>query len=219
MQAEAYGIVLQRIMRDPGLTGEAKSIYAYIASFADSEGKCYPSVSLMCKELGYSEGRFYRHFNLLKERGVITVMQSKADSSRFSRNIYCITPKFMLNPSIQNEGTDTKNRAPISPSRQDGGTDNEGTNNSSYTSTSKTTNTKILTLQVLELLNEARRKVYSKGRLKSADYIIQGLKDAGIPDAQILAAAKAFAQKGYEVSWIAFQQHCILISKGKRGYL
>lgn len=40
MKKGAYGIVYQEIMRSPDLPGNAKLIYAYLASFAGKEDEC-----------------------------------------------------------------------------------------------------------------------------------------------------------------------------------
>lgn len=62
---EGYGLVYRTVMRRRDLTAEAKAIYAYLCSFAGSGTTCYPSVELMCAELGMGEERFGKHMALL----------------------------------------------------------------------------------------------------------------------------------------------------------
>lgn len=82
-----YGVVLQNIMRDESLSAEAKAIYSYLCTFADSDGVCYPNVSLMIHELRMSEPRFYRYFAELKQAGIVSVAQTK-EKGRFAKNIF-----------------------------------------------------------------------------------------------------------------------------------
>lgn len=95
-----YGVVLQSIMRDTSFSAEAKAIYAYLCTFADSNGVCYPNVSLMVHELRMSEPRFYKHFAELKRAGIVCVEQRK-EHGRFAKNLYrVLLPKLEHRPNI-----------------------------------------------------------------------------------------------------------------------
>lgn len=56
-----YGFVNKEIMKDPNISAEAKTIYAYLSSYAGNKDAPFPSVSLICYELNMSENRFYKH--------------------------------------------------------------------------------------------------------------------------------------------------------------
>ena len=51
----SYGYILQGVVRDKRLSVEAKAVYAYLSSFADSDGHCFPAVDTICGELGMSK--------------------------------------------------------------------------------------------------------------------------------------------------------------------
>lgn len=84
-----YGYSPKKVMRDPSLSVEAKAIYAYLASFADNEGKAYPGIELMCHELDISEKRFHRHKKRLIDLGFIKVERERTDNG-WSNNIYTL---------------------------------------------------------------------------------------------------------------------------------
>ena len=82
-----YGFIARKVMRNKDLSVESKAIYSYLASFAGTSGKAFPSVELMVEELGMSKSRFYKYMKELKEQGFIKVEQEKEDN-RFKRNVY-----------------------------------------------------------------------------------------------------------------------------------
>lgn len=117
-------------MRDKRLKPEAKAIYAYLCSFAGNDKVAYPSVSLMCDELGMGRDRFYKYRSQLEDMGYVEVRQVK-DGTRFARNVYVL-----LDGDIEDtespctENKDTENEA----------TENQYTNKNSSTSNSLTSN-------------------------------------------------------------------------------
>lgn len=86
---DGYGYSPKKVMRNASLSIEAKSIYAYLASFADEEGKAYPGIELMCHELNISEKRFHRHKKQLIDHGFIQVERERTDNG-WSNNIYTL---------------------------------------------------------------------------------------------------------------------------------
>lgn len=98
--SRGYGVIPKLVMKDENLTIEAKSIYAYICSYAGSGNSAFPSVSLICHDLGISENRFYKHRKLLVDNGYITITKERTDTG-WSNNIYIINSEVHL----QNKGT------------------------------------------------------------------------------------------------------------------
>nr|DAE07792.1 MAG TPA: helix-turn-helix domain protein [Siphoviridae sp. ct5kv15] len=96
MKKGAYGIVYQEIMRSPDLPGNAKLIYAYLASFAGKEDECYPSVETICAELNMSKTTMYKYMNALVDCGVIEKKQTYVGNIK-SRVIYRITHEINKN--------------------------------------------------------------------------------------------------------------------------
>lgn len=209
---ESYGIVLQRIIRDPSLSAEAKAIYAYLCTFVGTDGTCYPSISLMCKELNISESRYYRHIKKLISTGAVTV-RKRRNGSRFAQNLYEVA-RPVISPHPQNEGTEV--RPSVSPSHGNTGTENEGVNNTSCTNTRGLNNTSTylsgsgIGVQLCSLINEGKRKAGSKGRVKigGADRCVADLIQAGLQLSDILAAAQEAAKTGMDLDWYSFPRYC-----------
>lgn len=67
-----YGLVYQSVLRRKDISPEAKAIYAYLCSFADKNGMCFPSVSTMIQDLNMLKDRFYRHMGQLVDVGIVT---------------------------------------------------------------------------------------------------------------------------------------------------
>lgn len=125
-----YGIIPKKVMRDKRLTVEAKAIYAYIASFAGSGNTSFPSVSLICDEIGMSNDRFYRHRKQLIELGYISVEQIRGGQGKTGHNIYTL---------ISHQDTE-KFREPQNKVPQNKVPQNKGTNNNNSIINSSTNN-------------------------------------------------------------------------------
>ena len=61
VNANGYGVMPKLVMQDKRLTIEAKSIYAYIVSFAGAGSTAFPSLRKILEDLQISEKRFYKH--------------------------------------------------------------------------------------------------------------------------------------------------------------
>ena len=85
--SKGYGLIPKIITRDKSLTMESKAIYGYLASFAGTDGHCYPSKSLMISELGTTERRFNKNIKLLKEHGYVKV-HKRRKGNRNDSNLY-----------------------------------------------------------------------------------------------------------------------------------
>lgn len=88
-----YGVIAKKVMRDKNISVEAKAIYAYMASFADENHQCYPSVNLMCDELGMSEKRFYKYRKQLVMAGYISIeirmkQENDKNTNKRASNLY-----------------------------------------------------------------------------------------------------------------------------------
>lgn len=59
--SKGYGIIPKLVMQDQDLSIEAKSIYAYFASYAGNGTTAFPSVSKIIYDLNIGEERFYKH--------------------------------------------------------------------------------------------------------------------------------------------------------------
>ena len=138
INSKGFGIFPKIVAKDRRLTIEAKSIYAYICSYAGSGNTAFPSVSKITYDLVISEDRFYRHQKLLVEYGYISVdkvrSEEKGKKGRFEHNVYTLhaeilEPKEESYPYPQNKGMDKNEKPyPQNPGMDNPGKDNKGTN-------------------------------------------------------------------------------------------
>lgn len=98
--SKGYGIIPKLVMKDLKISAEAKAIYAYICSYCGAGDTAFPSVELICHDLGISEKRYQRHIKQLKENGYVIVTRNRIKSG-FSNNIYTL-PKTV---AVQNVPT------------------------------------------------------------------------------------------------------------------
>jgi DNA-binding transcriptional ArsR family regulator len=106
-----FGILPREIMRS-SLSITAKTIYAYLASFAGNTRKAFPSVRLICNELGMSENTFYKYLKELKDLGVVEIIKER-EQGKFAKNIYKLSPYLKLSCTAEsctvNLGTNNNN--------------------------------------------------------------------------------------------------------------
>ena len=86
----------QEVMRNINLAGNAKLIYAYLASFAGGSETCYPSVETICKELNMTKTTMYKYMNILIDCGVVEKKQTYVGNIK-GRVVYLITHEITLN--------------------------------------------------------------------------------------------------------------------------
>ena len=127
---KGYGFIPKLIMKDKELTIEAKAIYAYLSSYTGAGNTAYPSIGLMCGDLGISEARFYKHRKLLVEKGYVVITKQRSEGG-WDNNIYTLPFKpYPQNLSTQNLST------------QNLSTQNVGTKSNSLKSNSLKSNNK-----------------------------------------------------------------------------
>ena len=127
-----YGIIPKLVMKDACLTIEAKAIYSYLCSYAGGGDTAFPSVELICNDLGISQNRYLKHRKHLIEKGYITIKRERKEKG-WSNNIYTISHAVHIqNVGIRNVGI------------QSIGIQNEGTNKNIFNNNNlNNTNNKI----------------------------------------------------------------------------
>lgn len=98
--SQGYGLAPKLVMKDKALSIEAKAIYAYLASYSGAGKTSFPSVSLVCGDLGISRQRFNKYRKQLEDAGLLTVTQVK-NKGVFSHNVYTLN----VRPTLQNPTT------------------------------------------------------------------------------------------------------------------
>lgn len=85
-----YGVLPKYAMCDPKLPICSKAIYALICSMAGNGENAFPGRDTMLSYLKLSKDSYYKHMNILKEQGYITVEQTERPGGRFPHNTYFI---------------------------------------------------------------------------------------------------------------------------------
>ena len=71
MGKDKYGIVYTDPIRDPELSLRAKGLYALLATYADKDRKCFPSISTLCNESQVSRRTIQRLIKELKDKNYV----------------------------------------------------------------------------------------------------------------------------------------------------
>ena len=130
VMSKGYGTIPKLVMQHEDLSVEAKAIYAYLASYAGAGDTAYPSVSIMCKHLGMSRDRFYRHRKALLENDFIRITKNQNEGG-WSNNLYTVVSV----PQPQNK--DTQNTYTQNKDTQNKDTINNSSINNSINNNSK----------------------------------------------------------------------------------
>lgn len=190
---ETFAIVPSKVLKDRAITIEAKAIYAYLCSFADNDGTCWPSMDSMTAELDCHEDRIRKHLKGLVDAGYV-VIERRKKGARFTSNLYYLPDRAALSqtdiPSPESTGAEIPSAEYTSmenavteksiqnyqcfPSPEITGNNNtRGNSTNEQNQESKQTNTnnmdKVAQLAVCfrNQLNAAKARVRSKGRIRT----------------------------------------------------
>ena len=83
--------MFQEIMDSDKLHRDSKVIYAYLCSYADTKGVCYPTRARIQAALQMSETTFSKYVKPLVELGVVEVEKTKTAKGLLGRNVYHLT--------------------------------------------------------------------------------------------------------------------------------
>lgn len=151
---QGYGIIPKKVMRDKNISVEAKSIYSYLCSYSGNGSTAFPSVSLICSDLGIGKNRFYKHRKELTDYGYVEITNRK-DGTKYISNIY----KLPLNPCIQFE--DMKNEdIQFEDMRNEDTNKNNFTNNNFNKNNSNGQDEQIPYKKIIDYLNEQAGKKF-----------------------------------------------------------
>lgn len=82
---------LERIYEDDALPHRARSLYAYLHDRADKDGKCWPSLQTISKDLALSKSTVKRAIEDLKAAGYIRTEQRwRTNGGRSSLMFYLL---------------------------------------------------------------------------------------------------------------------------------
>ena len=194
-----FALVDNFVIRDPGLTPEAKAIYSLLCSYADKDGLCFPSVVRLCSELNMTETRLRRHMRPLVEHGIIRKQQTRKGNIK-QVNRYQIIDRIRKPGDIVSDGPKLEGpKVEASDFNQDSlysrPVENRGTNNTIFNKPIINTNDNIEQLIefVTNELNKHKARHSHKGRLKTgweAHWTMKYLLSAGFSTDQIRQHAK-----------------------------
>ena len=135
VMSEGYGIIPKKVMKDKGLSIEAKAIYAFISSYAGAGITSFPSVNLITDMLGISRQRFNKHRKLLEDKGYITIKRNRSPEGSWGNNVYTLETL----PRLQNLTSDnlTSDNPTLGNVTTNNNTINNNTINNNTNSTSR----------------------------------------------------------------------------------
>ena len=84
---KGFGILPKYVMLDDSLSIEAKSIYAYLCSYAGNGSTSFPSRDTILRELGIGKDAYYNHFRQLN---IYTLVSSPSKFTEDCSKINCI---------------------------------------------------------------------------------------------------------------------------------
>lgn len=147
-----------------------------------------------------SEERFTKHMKSLVDLGIVQ-KERQRNGNLYGRNLYTLA-RSPINQGNENPGDEKQ----VVESRGD---ENSGSNSTTPKSNSSNNNSiEIYSVRVCELLNQAKGKVNSKGRLRPNTWVLQDLIRQGLTIQDIEEAATDLACTGADVTWILFAKHC-----------
>ncbi len=101
--SKGYGILPKTVMLCTELTIEAKAIYAYFCSYAGNGNDAFPSRDRIIADLTISKDTYYKHFNYLVDKGLVTVRQEKGTGNAFGKNVYILSSPPNLNGAVADD--------------------------------------------------------------------------------------------------------------------
>ena len=187
-------------------------IYAYLCSFAGNGSTCYPSIEIILAEIGMSKTRFYKHLQALIDTGIVSKEQ-KRDGNRWGQTVYKLNHTDNVQfPYIEYPHIEY----PHIEEAQNETAQNKERNINSFNNNSLNINSlKEYTVHICRLLNEAKARSNSKGRLKPNNAIIQLINAQGVQLQEIAQYAGELADSGKEISWYCLEDYCMKRQKSK----
>ena len=152
VMSEGYGIIPKKVMKDKGLSIEAKAIYAFISSYAGAGITSFPSVNLITDMLGISRQRFNKHRKLLEDKGYITIKNERTSDGSWGKNVYTLETL----PRLQNPTSDN-------PTSDNVTTNNNTINNNTINNNTKSMSgnpTRVPYKEIIDYLNEKTGRNY-----------------------------------------------------------
>lgn len=90
IHAKGFGTIPKIVMQDRRLKPTAKAIYAYFCSYAGAGSTAFPSVNKIIYDLNMNKDTYYKHLDVLKDCGYVTVTPNRAEGNKFDNNIYTL---------------------------------------------------------------------------------------------------------------------------------
>ena len=90
IHAKGFGTIPKIVMQDRRLKPTAKAIYAYFCSYAGAGSTAFPSVNKIIYDLNMNKDTYYKHLDVLKDCGYVTVTPNRAEGNKFANNIYTL---------------------------------------------------------------------------------------------------------------------------------
>lgn len=163
-----YGLVFKRVMKDTGISIEAKALYSYLSAYAGANETAFPGVSLICHELNISDKRFQKYRKQLEDNGYLSIKRKRTNNG-FSKNIYTIEHNPVSGHFVPVQNLPGRNL----PGQNVGTTINSTTINS----IKNNNNTSDATAKIFEYISNNLEMIQSPLKIDEIEYEINMIKD------------------------------------------
>ncbi|WP_227766331.1 helix-turn-helix domain-containing protein [Zhaonella formicivorans] len=111
--SQGFGMLSKKIMRDRRIHVIAKSIYAYIITYAGAGETAFPGREMICSDLGINKNTYTKYLGQLKDYDYVRIEQSVGEKGTFGNNIFTIVsipafPENEIHPNWQKEKENAK---------------------------------------------------------------------------------------------------------------
>ena len=163
-----YGLVFKRVMKDTGISIEAKALYSYLSAYAGADESSFPSVSLIKYELNIGKQRYQRARKELEDTGYLVVTR-KQNGNIYGSNLY----------TVMHEPRRVDSRPVDSQPVEIQSVDNQPTtiNSSTINSNKNNNNTSDATAKIFEYISNNLEMIQSPLKIDEIEYEINMIKD------------------------------------------
>jgi DNA-binding MarR family transcriptional regulator len=80
-----FGMVSNAVLRNPEVSLQEKALYAYLSTYADTNGELFVGVNKMASELGMGVSSVNRQLKALEDKGIIARISRGYHTSKITK--------------------------------------------------------------------------------------------------------------------------------------
>lgn len=105
--AMGYGTVPKKVMLDTNISKESRALYAYFCSYSGAGNSCFPSQSLICKQLKIQKNTLYKYLKELESSNYIKIVKNESDKGQTLSTQYILIEKPVVSATEKHSNNDT----------------------------------------------------------------------------------------------------------------